>query len=158
MRGYSSILQNVRGIMSRRVVHGSPPQQQQQNMIQLGIRRGVQTSSCLQEIYNINGEEDFKTRVMRSKLPVIVNFHADWCGPCQSLKPILDDIANEHTERLHLAEVLVDDHVDLLHLFEVTAVPAVLGIQNGMVTAKFVGLVSGQEIRTFVEKLLKEEE
>lgn len=52
------------------------------------------------------------------------------------------------------SQVAVDEHLDLLHAFEVTAVPAVLGIHRGMVVEKFVGLVSHKEVKSFVEKLL----
>lgn len=119
----------------------------------VSIRR-LHLSDHHNDIYMITGEDDFKNKVMRNSLPVIVNFHADWCEPCHSLKPLLQKIAEEHVGRLHLAEILVDDHVDLLHAFEVTAVPAVLGIHRGIVTEKFVGLVSHKQVMDFVDKLL----
>ncbi|XP_068204525.1 thioredoxin-like [Palaemon carinicauda] len=117
--------------------------------------RSIHLSDQHNDVYMISGEDDFKNKVMRNSLPVIVNFHADWCEPCHSLKPLLEKIAEEHVGRLHLAEILVDDHVDLLHAFEVTAVPAVLGIHRGVVTEKFVGLVSHKQVMNFVDKLLE---
>ncbi|XP_064107427.1 uncharacterized protein LOC135216225 [Macrobrachium nipponense] len=70
-----------------------------------GIRR-LHLSDHHNDIYMIAGEDDFKNKVMRNSLPVIVNFHADWCEPCHSLKPLLQKIAEEHVGRLHLAEVM----------------------------------------------------
>lgn len=128
-------------------------------LFRLGIAtnkiREFHTNEQLCDIYEITDEQDFKKKVMRNSIPVIVNFHADWCEPCHSLKPLLEKIANENEGRLHLAEVLVDDHVDLLHAFEVEAIPAVLGIHRGIVTEKFVGLVSHRQVMEFVEKLLE---
>lgn len=129
------------------------------SLFRLGIAtnkiREFHTNEQLCDIYEITDEQDFKKKVMRNSIPVIVNFHADWCEPCHSLKPLLEKIANENEGRLHLAEVLVDDHVDLLHAFEVEAIPAVLGIHRGIVTEKFVGLVSHKQVMEFVEKLLE---
>lgn len=56
-------------------------------------------------VYEIKSEDDFKERVMRSSVPVIVNFHADWCEPCHSLKPLLENIVKENNGKIHLAEV-----------------------------------------------------
>lgn len=117
--------------------------------------RGLRQSESLMDVFEIQNEEEFKNKVMRNSLPVIVNFHAEWCEPCHSLKPLLEKIAKENLGQLHLAEVMVDQHVELLHAFEVTAVPAVLGIYRGMVIEKFVGLVSHKEVKGFVEKLLE---
>lgn len=116
--------------------------------------RNFHKSDQLMDVFEIQNEDEFKNKVMRNSLPVIVNFHADWCEPCHSLRPLLNKIATENVGRLHLAEVMVDEHVDLLHAFEVTAVPAVLGIHRGIVIEKFIGLVSHKEVKEFVDKIL----
>lgn len=69
--------------------------------------RWFHTNEQLRDIYEITDEQDFKNKVMRNSIPVIVNFHADWCEPCHSLKPLLEKIANENVGRLHLAEVML---------------------------------------------------
>ncbi|CAL4173209.1 unnamed protein product, partial [Meganyctiphanes norvegica] len=130
MRGYSSLLKIIKGISSRRVVYGS--QQQQQYMVQLAPKRGVQTSSCRQEVYTINGEEDFKAKVMDSKLPVIVNFHADWCEPCQSLKPMLEEIANKHSGRIHLAEAILEMYEKILTNYMIARNHVIVTNEKGM--------------------------
>ncbi|KAK4307403.1 hypothetical protein Pmani_020832 [Petrolisthes manimaculis] len=119
--------------------------------------RTIHHTPPARDVYNIANEDEFKNKVMRSELPVIVNFHADWCEPCHSLRPLLQKIAQQNTHKLHLAEVLVEEHIELLQAFEVTAVPAVLGIHRGMVVGKFVGLVSHKEVTGFVEKLLNDD-
>lgn len=67
--------------------------------------RNFHLSENLMDVYLINSEDEFKNKVMRNSLPVIVNFHADWCEPCHSLKPLLEKIAEENVGHLHLAEV-----------------------------------------------------
>ena len=69
------------------------------------VIRSLHSSEQVMEIFMVNSEDDFKNKVMRSDLPVIVNFHAEWCEPCHSLKPLLEKIAHENEGHLHLAEV-----------------------------------------------------
>ncbi|XP_076063956.1 thioredoxin, mitochondrial-like [Oratosquilla oratoria] len=108
------------------------------------------------DIFEIHGLDDFDNRVIKCKVPVIVNFHADWCEPCHSLKPMLEKIAKENMEKINLAQIIVDEHADLLHAFEVTAVPAVLALHKGQVINKFVGLVSQKQIEDFLHQVLAE--
>lgn len=63
------------------------------------------TSSSRLEIYNITTEDDFEEKVMKSKVPVVVNFHAEWCEPCHALKPLLESLAQKFPGKFHLAEV-----------------------------------------------------
>ncbi|MPC64037.1 putative thioredoxin-2 [Portunus trituberculatus] len=69
------------------------------------VGRNFHSSEPAMEIFMVNSEDDFKNKVMRSPVPVIVNFHAEWCEPCHSLKPLLEKIAQENEGHLHLAEV-----------------------------------------------------
>lgn len=120
----------------------------------VGSHRGLHSSPRCHDIYIIENEEEFENKVMNSKLPVVINFHADWCEPCHALKPLLESLAEKHQGKMHLAEIKVDDHVALLHTFEVTAVPAVLGVVKGQVTEKFVGLISETEVRAFINTMI----
>lgn len=70
------------------------------------------------DVFMIDSEDEFKNKVMRSSLPVIVNFHADWCEPCHSLKPLLEKIAADNIGRLHLAEVRLWIRFSLLYITE----------------------------------------
>lgn len=88
-----------------RVVVGPVMGRQMQHLQACMSLRGLHVSEQVLEIFMINSEDDFKNKVMRSALPVIVNFHADWCEPCHSLKPLLENIAQENEGHLHLAEV-----------------------------------------------------
>ena len=67
--------------------------------------RSLLTGCRSRAIFIIGTEEDFENKVMRSSLPVVVNFHADWCEPCHALKPLLQELAEKFEGKLHLAEV-----------------------------------------------------
>lgn len=113
------------------------------------------SSVVLSKIFTVNDKSVFTEKVMNSEVPVIVNFHADWCEPCKILTPKLEKLIGP-MENINLAVVDVEKNADLAHIFEVKAVPAVLAVRNGCVVDKFIGLVDGAVIETFVEKLAKE--
>lgn len=89
---------------------------------------------------------------MNSSVPVIVNFHAEWCEPCHVLTPRLKELVGA-VAGVDLAIVDVEASPDLVHTFEVRAVPAVLAFRNGLVVDKFIGLVDQTMIEDLVSKL-----
>jgi len=89
---------------------------------------------------------------MNSDVPVIVNFHAEWCDPCKVLSPKLQELVDPMTD-IHLAIIDIDNNAELVHVFEVKAVPAVLAVRNGLVVDKFVGLVDTDMIKNLIKKL-----
>lgn len=118
------------------------------------LARSLYTSPRLPDSYVVETEEEFEEKVMHSPLPVVVSFHADWCEPCHELRPLLQEMVARFPGQLHLAEVRVDDHLSLVQAFEVEAVPAVLGVVGGQVTNKFVGFVSYEDVKAFVEEMV----
>ncbi|GLH09298.1 Thioredoxin-T [Gryllus bimaculatus] len=102
----------------------------------------------------INSNDEFEKKVMNSKDPVIVNFHADWCEPCKILTPRLEKLVSP-LENVHLAVIDVEKNVELVHTFEVKAVPAVIAVRNGQVEDKFIGLVDADMIDNLINKLIK---
>ncbi|CAD6227494.1 GSCOCG00001182001-RA-CDS, partial [Cotesia congregata] len=95
---------------------------------------------------------EFVSKVMNSKVPVIVNFHAEWCDPCKILTPKLEKLIGP-MENLNLAIVDVERNPELVHTFEVKAVPAVIAVSNGLVIDKFIGLVDANMIDNLIKKL-----
>ena len=79
-----------------------------------------------QFLNDIKNEEDFKTKVLESKKPVIVDFHAIWCGPCSELTPILTDIVEERDGNVDLAKVNIDNNQELAIQYGVASIPTVL--------------------------------
>jgi len=115
-----------------------------------GLRPISTTASC-REIFNIQDEEDFKKKVLQSETPVLVDFYADWCGPCKALTPRLAKVVGRAGDSLHLAKVNIDDVSELALEYEVSAVPAVVAVRGGAVVRRFVGLQDEAKIEAFVE-------
>lgn len=104
-------------------------------------------------VINIQDHKDFQEKVIDSKIPVVVDFHATWCGPCKLLGPRLETIIAGKKGKVILAKVDIDENADIAMRYGVQAVPTVLAIKNGTGIDKFVGLQDDDQIQTFVEKL-----
>ncbi|XP_063326549.1 LOW QUALITY PROTEIN: thioredoxin, mitochondrial-like [Pelmatolapia mariae] len=89
--------------------------------------------------FNVQDSEDFTERVINSELPVLVDFHAQWCGPCKILGPRLEKAVAKQKGRVAMAKVDIDDHTDLAIEYGVSAVPTVIAMRGGDVVDHFVG-------------------
>jgi thioredoxin 1 len=83
--------------------------------------------------------ESFQTDVLEADKPVIVDFWAEWCGPCRMVSPILDEIATEYSEKLKVVKVNVDDHPQLAMDYQVTGIPLLGIFQGGKMVKQLVG-------------------
>lgn len=117
------------------------------------IVRNVSLSLQQKKQFKINGTKEYVSKVMNSSVPVIVNFHADWCEPCRILTPKLIDII-EPMDELDLAIVDLETNPDLVHMFEVKAVPAIITISSGLVIDKLIGLHDFDTIENLIHKLI----
>jgi len=116
------------------------------------IYNNFSSTSQAKKSFVINNNEDFVNKVMNSDVPVIVNFHAEWCDPCKVLSPKLKELIDPMND-IHLAIIDIDGNAELVDVFKVKAVPAVLAVRNGLVVDKFVGLVDADMIKNLIEKL-----
>lgn len=96
----------------------------------------------------------FKSEVVDSDIPVVVDFWAEWCGPCQQLSPIIDEIAEEMDGPIKVAKVNLDEERELGALFQVLSIPTVLLFKGGQKVDEFVGLRPKPEIVSRIQAQL----
>ena len=81
----------------------------------------------------------FDEEVAGASEPLLVDFWAEWCGPCKMISPILEEIASEHTGKIRIAKVNVDDNMDIARRFEVLSIPTLILFKDGAPQLRLVG-------------------
>lgn len=110
-------------------------------------------STSLNKIIDIKDHDDFLSKVMKSEIPVVVNFHANWCEPCHILTPKLIELVSDK-DNVDLVTIDVEIHAELAHIFEVKAVPAVLAVKNGLVIDKSIGLIDASMLEKLINNVV----
>lgn len=91
--------------------------------------------------------ENYEQEVLKSEKTVLIDFYADWCGPCRMMSPIIDEIAKELGEQVKVGKVNVDDNQDLAMEYKVMSIPTIVIIKNGEIHKTFVGVRDKNEIK-----------
>jgi len=98
-------------------------------------------------------QDNFAEQVLKSQTPTLVDFWAEWCGPCKMIAPILDELADEYSGRVNVGKVNVDEHQQLAAEYGVRAIPTLIIFQNGQVTEEIKGLRSKRDLKASFDKV-----
>ena len=90
--------------------------------------------------------ENFEKEVLNSEKPVLVDFYADWCGPCNAMAPIVEELATELNEKAKVGKINVDENSDIAVKYNVMSIPTFIIFKNGKEEKRFVGVRDKEEL------------
>ncbi len=98
--------------------------------------------------------QNFEAEALKSATPILVDFWAEWCGPCKAIGPVLDELAGEYAGKVKIGKVNVDEQQDLAAQFGVRSIPTLLFIKNGQVVEQAVGAKGKGALKASFDKLI----
>ena len=95
---------------------------------------------------------NFEQEVVKSEKPVLVDFYADWCGPCRKIGPAIEKFADQYASEMKICKLNVDNAGEIAAKYGVSGIPAVLFFKNGEVVDNFVGAIPAESIEQYIKK------
>jgi thioredoxin 1 len=92
-------------------------------------------------------KDNFASEVLQSATPVLVDFWAEWCGPCKMLAPVLDELANEYAGKVRIGKVNIDNEQNLAAQYGIQSIPTLLFFKKGEVTEQVIGMRSKRDLK-----------
>jgi thioredoxin 1 len=99
-------------------------------------------------------QDNFQAEVLQSAAPVLVDFWAEWCGPCKMIAPVLDELAGEYAGKLKIGKVNIDEHQGVAAQYGVRAIPTLLLFKGGQVAEQMVGMRSKKDLKASFDRVL----
>ncbi len=99
-------------------------------------------------------DQNFEAEVLKSKIPVLVDFWAEWCGPCRAIAPIIKDLAARYGDKLKVVKMNVDENQSIPARYGVRSIPLVLAIKDGAVVDQILGSKSKEAFDALVKKVV----
>ncbi len=103
------------------------------------------------ELIKHTSDASFDTDVLKSDKPVLVDYWAEWCGPCKMIAPILDEVSKDYDGRLKVAKMNVDENRDVPAKFGIRGIPTLMLFKNGELAATKVGALSKSQLTAFID-------
>lgn len=100
-------------------------------------------------------DANFDAEVIQSDRPVLVDFWAEWCGPCKALTPVIDELATQYKEKAKVGKLNTDENREVSVRFSISAIPTVILFHKGEIVEKFVGLRSKQDFESALKKVVQ---
>ena len=102
--------------------------------------------------YRFN-ENNFADEVMKSEIPVLIDFYAEWCGPCRMMAPVVEQFAEEYDGRVKIGKINVDEESDLAERFGVQSIPSFIFIKDGKVVDRVTGAMPRPVLKGYLDDL-----
>ena len=99
-------------------------------------------------------EANFSEQVVKSATPVVVDFWAEWCGPCKMLAPVLDELAGEYDGKVKIGKVNIDEFQQLAINYGINSIPTLLFFKNGQVADQVIGMRSKRDLKASFDRVL----